>query len=286
MSSTSDQAINKYPPISKHTIDIRKVIKSKNKRLAKILPGFIISYLKRILHEKDLNNLLYEKRDKYGFDFVDEVLKSFELDISVEGLENVKNEDRFIIAANHPLGGLDGISLIQTVSRVHSNIRFPVNDFLLYLTNMKYLLIPINKVGKQSISTAKEFDNALASDINILYFPAGLASRKVKGKIVDLEWKKTFIQKAKKHERNIIPTFISGQNSDFFYRLANFRKFFRIKTNIEMFYLVDEVYKQKGNKLKIVFGKPIPYSSFDKSKKDVEWAKYVKEIVYNLGENY
>ena len=286
MSSTSNQIKDGSLVITEHGVDIKEVIKSKSKRLAKILPGFLISYLRRILHEKDLNKLLYDNKNKRDFEFIDAVIKSFGAKIIVEGIENIESEDRFILAANHPLGGLDGVSLMQVVGRVHQNIRFPVNDFLYYLSNMKNLFIPLNKVGKPSLSAIKEFEKVLGSDTNILYFPAGLASRKIKGKIVDLDWKKTFIQKAKKHERNVIPTFVSGQNSKFFYRLANLRKFLRIKKNIEMLYLVDEVYKQKNKEIKIIFGKPIPYSSFDKSKKDVEWAKYVKEIVYNLDENY
>ncbi len=285
MTKKSNQIVDGSLVITEKTIDVKELIRDKNKRLAKLLPGFVIRYLRHILHEKEVNKLLYENQDKQGLDFVDEMMRLYGVKITYEGIENIENENRFLLAANHPLGGLDGMALMQVVGKVHPNVRFPVNDFLLYIPNLKELFIPINKVGKQSIKSVREFEKILASDFNVLYFPAGLASRKIKGKIMDLEWKKTFIQKAKAHKRNIIPTFVSGKNSNRFYRIAKCRKFFGIKTNIEMLYLSDEMFRQKDKEIKIIFGKPIPYTYFDSSKKDIEWAKYVKEIVYKLQQN-
>ncbi|PLW94413.1 MAG: glycerol acyltransferase [Marinilabiliales bacterium] len=285
MSENSNQIKDGSLVITERTIDVKEIIRSRNKRLAKLLPGFIINYLRKILHEKEVNKTIYDNREKHGLEMVDAIIDMFDANITVEGIENIENESRFLLAANHPLGGLDGIALMQAVGRVHPNIRFPVNDFLLYLPNLKELFIPISKSGKQSIQGVKEFEKTLASDVNVLYFPSGLASRKIKGEIMDLEWKKTFIQKAKSHHRNVIPTYVSGRNSNRFYRIAKIRKFFGIKANIEMLYLSDEMFRQKDKELKIIFGKPIPYTQFDKSKKDIEWAKYVKQIVYSLQQN-
>jgi putative hemolysin len=271
--------------ISERTIDVRQLIRDKNPRLERLLPGCIIRYLRKILHEKDINENLYRNRDKHGVDMVSAVLADFGATIQVNGLENLEGQERFILAANHPLGGLDGLALIETVGRVKPPVRFPVNDFLLYLPNMRELFIPINKVGGQSSAGVKALEEAFASDANVLYFPSGLASRKIKGKIVDLEWKKTFIQKARQHQRAVIPVHVSGQNSKRFYRIARWRKFLRIKVNIEMLYLADEMYKQEGQTIAITIGKPIPYTVFDKSKKDIEWADYVKKIVYSLPQN-
>lgn len=282
MSEQSIKIVDGSLAITENTLVVKDIIRSRNKRMAKLLPGFIIRYLSRILHVKEINKTIYVNRDKHGLEMVDAILNMFEANITVEGLENLERENRFLLASNHPLGGLDGLALLQAVGKTHPNVRFPVNDFLLYLPNLKELFIPINKSGKQKVEAVREFEKVLASNTNVLYFPSGLASRKVKGKIIDLEWKKTFIQKAKTHKRNVIPTFVSGRNSNFFYRLANFRRFLGMKTNIEMLYLADEMYKQKDKEIKIIFGKPIPYTTFDKSKKDIEWAKFVKEIVYNL----
>jgi putative hemolysin len=102
---------------------------------------------------------------------------------------------------------------------------------------------------------------------------------------MDLQWKKTFITKARKYKRDIIPVYISGRNSGFFYNLASWRRKLGIRANIEMLYLVDEMAKQKGKSIKISFGQPIPYTTFDRSKTDVQWAEYVKNKVYSIKEH-
>lgn len=265
-------------------IDIENVIFSKNPRLLKILPKFAINYLKRILHEDDLNNCINNNKNFNGLDFVEAILKHFKLYIKVYGIENLKNENKILVAANHPLGGIDGMALMYVVASIKPDIVFPVNDFLMNLPNLKSLFIPINKHGLNSKDSIKELNSIFESDKCILFFPAGLASRKINGSIVDLEWKKTFVQKAKQYERIIIPAFISGRNSNFFYNLANFRKLIGIKANIEMLYLVDEMYKQRNKTINIIFGEPINCAPLNKASA-LFYAKEIKEIVYTLATN-
>ncbi len=267
------------------SIDIEKVIHNKNPRLAKALPGFISRYLKKILHQTDINKSLEANKNVNGLDFVRNILKEFNAKINVSGLENLPETGRFIIASNHPLGGLDGLALMHVAGKVRKDIVFPVNDFLLNLPNLQNLFIPINKHGK-NIENLDKLENAFNSDKLILYFPAGLCSRKTKGQICDLEWKKTFITKAIKYNRDIIPVYIDAENSKFFYRLANFRKAIGIKSNIEMLYLVDEMYKQYNKNINIILGEKISVSEFTKEKKNKEWAAYVKQKSYSLKNNF
>jgi len=112
-------------------------------------------------------------------------------------------------------------------------------------------------------------------------FPAGLVSRKIEGKIVDLTWQKHFIKKAIEYEREIVPVYIQGRNSNRFYRLANWRKRLGIKANIEMLFLPDEMFRQKNQTIKIVVGKPIHYDGLRNRPPEV-WAEFVKREVYNL----
>jgi putative hemolysin len=267
-------------------IDIRKVIGDKNPNLLKILPNFVINYIKNIVHEDEINAHIANNKDILGVQFVENTLFDlFGVKIHYQGLENLKKSERYIVAANHPMGGLDGLAIMYVVSKINPNIKVPVNDLLLYIPNLKPIFLPVNKHGKQSSDAAIEMEKAYNSDAAIIYFPAGLASRKINGKIMDLEWKKSFIQKARQYHRDIIPVYISGKNSNFFYNLANLRKKLAIKSNIEMFFLSNEMFKQKDKNIKIIFGEPISYNFFDKSKTDKEWAQYVKDIVYKLGEN-
>jgi putative hemolysin len=268
--------------VSKEFINIRKVFDEKNPKLSKIIPGFIFSYLKRVIHQDELNKALYEYRDKYGVEFIDAILENFGVKVETIGFENLPATGRQIIVANHPLGGLDGMALMREIAKVRQDFLFPVNDLLMHLPNLKELFIPINKHGSNA-DNIRLFNQTFASEKLLLYFPAGLVSRKQNGKILDLEWKKTFLSKAIQYQRDIIPVHISGRNTNFFYRLARWRAKLGIKANIEMLYLVDEMVKQKDKLIRITFDKPIAISTFDKRHNHAQWAELVKEHVYAIG---
>lgn len=265
-------------------LDLDRVIAQKNPRLLKILPRFVLNYLKKVIHQDELNEIVRNNHDKYGIDFLDACLKGFGVKITYSGLENIPVDGRWIVAANHPLGGLDGMALMWLIGKVRKDIVFPVNDLLMNVENLKGLFIPVNKHGS-NMGYAKAIDDTFASDKALLFFPAGLCSRKQKDGICDLEWKKSFITKARAHQRDVIPCFIKGRNSNWFYNLARLRSFLGLKANIEMLYLVDEMFRQRDKEIVITFGKPISYSTFDKRKTDLAWAQVLKNHVYKLGGN-
>ena len=264
-------------------IDIKQVLRQKAPSAARKIPGFMVDYLIRTVHQDELNEILRRYHDKDGVAFMQELIGYFDLNLELVNEENIPAEGRYIFASNHPLGGLDGICLSAIIGgRFDGKIRYLVNDLLLYLSNLRTIFVPINKHGAQGKKNAELIEKAYASDNQIITFPAGLCSRKQNGKIQDTEWKKSFIQKAVEYRRDIVPVFFEGRNSNFFYRLANMRKALGIKMNYEMIYLPDEMFKSKHKTYSIHFGKPIPWQTFDSSRKPAEWAEWVKEIVYNL----
>jgi len=272
------------PVISDKFIDIEGVFRAKNPRMAKSIPGFVFRLLGRIIHQDELNDFIYKNRDKWGLDYVQAILEGFQVTTRVINPPVIDQEGRFLIASNHPLGGMDGIALLHEAGKIKKDVIFPVNDLLMSLPNLYELFIPINKHGSNA-DNIRIFNETFSSNMLILYFPAGLVSRKHSGIIKDVEWKKTFLTKAKASGRDIIPVFISGRNTNFFYNLANLRKRIGIKANIEMLFLVDQMYKFKNNVIPITFGKPIPISVFDKSKTDQQWASLLREHVYKLETN-
>lgn len=264
-------------------IDIKQVLRQKAPSAARKIPGFMVDYLIRTVHQDELNEILRRYHDKDGVAFMQELIGYFDLNLELVNEENIPAEGRYIFASNHPLGGVDGICLSAIIGgRFDGKIRYLVNDRLLYLSNLRSIFVPINKHGAQGKKNAELIEKAYASDNQIITFPAGLCSRKQNGKIQDTEWKKSFIQKAVEYRRDIVPVFFEGRNSNFFYRLANMRKALGIKMNYEMIYLPDEMFKSKHKTYSIHFGKPIPWQTFDSSRKPAEWAEWVKEIVYNL----
>ena len=262
-------------------IVLKELIAEKNRKLAARLPWFVYSLANRLLHIREVNEIIIKYGHLSGVPFIEAVLQYFDVKVVHHGEENLPASGRYIFASNHPLGGFDGLMLIKVVTDQMGKSLFLVRDELTKIPPLAELFIPINKFGDQRRS-ANIINDAYESDNQILIFPAGLASRKIKGKIIDLDWQKHFVQKSVEYQRDVIPVYISGKNSWFFYWLANFRKKIGIHLNIEMFLLPDELFKNRGKTFVINFGKPIPWSLFDRTKSTAGWAGVVKDIVYEL----
>lgn len=266
-------------------LDLEAVLKNKNPKLLKWLPKFIISYLKKTIHQDELNSGMEEYKDYKDFDFIHAILdKHIKINLVVEGLENVPKSGSVIIASNHPLGGIDGMAILKAISAKRTDVKFIVNDILGHIDNVKNLFLEVNKHGQSSKTSLDMIDKHYATSNATVIFPAGLCSRKVDGKIIDLQWKKSFITKAKKYKIPIVPTFVEAANSKFFYNLGYYRKKIGIKANVEMLYLVDEMYKQRNKTIKITFGKPIDYIKYAQID-DLKATEKMKEHVYNLAKN-
>lgn len=266
----------------KKFIQVEELVRKKNQGLAKWMPKPLMSYLKRVIHEDDINDIMYRFKDLIGLDFVDALITDLNVKVVVEGEENIPLDESVIFASNHPLGGLDGIAFMHAIGKYRRDVKFIVNDFLMNVHNLEPLFVGVNKMGDQSKSAIAAIDEAYADDHALLVFPAGLVSRKVKGHIVDLEWKKSFISRAKKYKKDIVPVYIEGKNSGFFYGLARLRNCLGIKFNIEMLYLVDEFFAQRGQLVTIKIGKRIPYTVFDRSRNERQWAADVRRQVYEI----
>ena len=268
------------------TIDLDAVLRGKMGAKAKWVPRFLVNWLKKTIHEDEVNRFLWESRDKVGVDWLEECVRYLDMTLNIEGMENLPPADDgklYNLVSNHPLGGADGVALGAIIGRhFNGNFRYLVNDLLLNLPGLAPVSIGINKTGGQSRSFPAMVEAGFQSKNHMLMFPAGLCSRKIDGKIADLPWKKTFISKSVEYQRDVIPIHFSGQNSDKFYNIANICKKLNLKFNVAMLFLVDEMYKNVHKTFRVAIGKPIPWQTFDKSHTPTEWAQIVREGVYKL----
>ena len=265
-------------------IDIDKVLQDKMPKYYKYLPRFIVRYLKRIVHQDEINDFLKNgAKDKIGVDFLEASLKFLDTELVVYGRENLPTEGLATFVSNHPLGGQDGLALGYILGTFYQGkVKYLVNDLLMNLQGLAPLCIPINKTGSQSRNFPKMVKAGFESDNQLIMFPAGLCSRRINNVVQDLEWKKTFIVKSVETHRDVVPIYFEGRNSDFFYSLSNVCKWLGIKYNIGMLYLADEMFKNRHKTFTVIIGKPIPWQTFDARKTPQEWAAYVREIVYKL----
>lgn len=266
----------------KKIIDVKNVIHEKNPKLLKFLPGFIVRYLQRILHEKDVNQFIHDHKDDTPIEFCLSVMKKFNIELEYEGLEHVPSDGGAILTMNHPLGGMDAMAMVTVIHEKRPDVKFVVNDVLMHLENLQPIFVGVNKHGTNAAASLRMVDETFQGKELLCIFPAGLVSRRIDGEVVDLKWKKTFVTRSIKYNKTIVPVYIDGELSNFFYNLYSIRKKLGIKANIEMLYLVNELYKQHNKKIKIKFGEPLFAADFDNSKSHDEWAQYVKEKVYQL----
>lgn len=267
--------------------DIRAIVKSKAPKAH--VPGFLIRYLERITHIKEMNAFLRRHPDARDYEFIRlTVSEELGCNASIDGTENIPTDDRPVIfVSNHPLGGLDGMIIAQMIHEHRPrSLKVIVNELLMFMEPIADLWAPVNKVGRLTKEQALEQQRMWESESDVLSFPAGACSRlqRIDGhwQIRDLEWQKNFIQRAKEYKRDIVPIYFEGRNSRFFYTLALIRKWLHIKVNIEMLYLVDEMYGAHGKHFKVHVLPPIPYTMFDSSKSPKEWAQEVKDKVESL----
>ena len=267
-------------------IDIDEILRSKAGPKAKRIPRFIVAWLKRRLHQDQVNDFLRIIGDKEGVPWLKGCLDFLDTKLEVKGLENLPSDAdgrRFTFVSNHPLGGQARVALGYVLgTHYDGRIKYLVNDLLMFLPGLAPLCIPINKTGKQSRQFPAMVEAGFSGDDHILMFPAGLCSRRRHGVIRDLPWNKTFITKSVQHQRDVVPIYFSGRNSNKFYTIANICKMLGLKFNLAMLYLVDELFKNQHKTFEVHIGRPIPWQTFDRSRTATQWAAYVQDIVYQL----
>ncbi len=273
--------------VTEHTIDVNALLRSKMGNKADKVPNFVTNWLKRIIHQDECNSILWENKDLSGVEWVDSILKTLKTNVELKGAENLPSSTdgkRYTFCSNHPLGGLDGLLIAQLLGHKYKgNLRLLVNDLLLNLPGLAPMCVPVNTVAhKSNRGTSEAINNAFNDGYNMFFFPAGLCSRKIDGKIQDLPWTKTFLVKSIQYKRDIVPMHTSGRNSDKFYRIANICKALHSPVNVAMLYLADELFRNTNKTFTITIGKPIPWQTFDKSRTPIQWAEFVRNKVYEL----
>ena len=263
-------------------IDIGAVLRQKAPRLARWIPRPVVNWLRRTIHESEINHILEHYWSLPPQEFIRACFREWQVTYSIEGLDKLAPGGRYLFASNHPFGGMDGMMLADKLIDRFGDARVVVNDLLMYLEPLRPLWIPVNKHGAQSASYARKFDEEFFGELPILTFPAGLCSRRIDGVVTDTEWKTSFLKKAYASQRQIVPVFVEGRLSNFFYNVDRIRKALGIRFNIEMLWLPDEMFSQKGKHFRILVGEPVSTDELVECGSWQQRADYVREKAYSL----
>ena len=263
-------------------INVRQLIRDKNAKIAKFIPSFVYSLVERTVHQHEINEFITSHNHLRDIAWMRAALQMLGVSISVVGHENLPETPHNVFIGNHPLGMADGMGYFSILGDKYPEIRAISNQLLGAFPNIRGLYTPLNMLGSRTRSMLKSIDDLYASPHEVLHFPAGRVSRKEKGIVSDMEWAKSFVAKSVQHKRTIVPAFISGQNSERFYRVANLRKALGIEQAYELFLLVDEAFRQRGNTITFTFGKPVDFAMLDRSRRPEEWSVLLRHYVYGL----
>lgn len=263
-------------------VDIALVLQDKAPKLAQKLPRWVVNWLRRIIHEDDLNHIYDNYWNLAPQPFIQACFRDWNVTYSIEGLDRLPRDGRFLFVSNHPFGGMDGLMLSDKLISHFGDVRVVVNDLLKVVSPLEELWIPVNKHGSQKAEYARRFEEAFFGDKPILTFPAGLCSRYIDGRIQDTPWKNNFLKKAYASRRTIVPIFVEGRLSNFFYGLHRLRKALGAKANIEMLWLVDEMFAQHDRHFRIRVGEPIALSDLQAVGDLGEQTEWVRKKCYDL----
>ena len=263
-----------------YLLDLNEILGPK---MSARLPGFVKRFFARRLHIKQINDCIMKAEHYAGAGFFDEALDYIGITYKVRGEENIDLSKKYLFACNHPLGGPEALIIGSIFRRIYGDgFMVPSNQILYNMKPLQEFFVPVSVGGRQGREIAERIVGMFESDRQVLVFPAGLCAKSIKGVVTEMPWKKMFVAQARKYQRDVFPVHISGHNSKWYFFLSWLSRTLKLKFNLGMIYLVDELFKQKGNEFVITFGKPIEYDRFDKTKTDLQWADEVKNIVKNL----
>lgn len=265
-------------------ISVAEVLKAKAPELSKWIPRPLVRWLSRIIHEDEINHVLTTYGDCDPFEFLKGFFDYAGVTYEAVGLDRLDVGVRYVFASNHPFGGMDGMMLAEKIGTYFGDVKVVVNDILMHLDPLKPIFVPVNKHGSQRGEHARMFVEAFESDAPVLTFPAGLCSRSIGGTIQDYEWRPNFIKRAAQTNRLIVPVYVEGRLSKRFYRISNVRKRLGIKANIEMLYLPDEMFRQRGQHFRLIFGEPVDPAILKQAGDYFMQAQEVRRMSYALGE--
>ena len=220
----------------------------------------VIGLLRTLLREQEFVD--FEKRHPgiSGFDFIDEALSYFDFTYQTnqQELERIPTEGKVVLVANHPIGSLDGLALLQMLHKIRPDVKIVANQLLSKLGPLAPTLLTVDNMGGNTAKLQlKAIKKHLLQEGAVIVFPSGVVSRWGREGIKDEDWRNGFLKFSKATRAPILPVYVEGRNSTFFYILSI------IARKISTLWLVPEMFKQRGKRIRFHIGKIIPCKGYE-----------------------
>ena len=217
-----------------------------------------------------------------GLTFPTAVLRffNFRFEINQAGLSHIPEQGQVIIVANHPLGSLDGVGLLDAVLSIRPDAKIVVNELLMHIERLQPFALPVDNMSNQtSQQQLRAIQSHLASDGALIIFPAGEVSRLSLWGIRDGQWNSSFVRLALRYRAPIVPVLVRGRNSRFFYGLSLLIK------PLSTAWLIREMFKHRNARISAHVGSPISHRALAEKQEPAQViADKIKTQVYSLSE--
>ena len=191
-------------------------------------------------------------------DFVQKAFNSLNIsyDFDPTQINNIPQYGATIVVANHPYGAIDGMAMIDLLSKHRPDIKVMANGILKRIREINDIIISVNPYDnnnsrKENARAMRECILWLKQGGLIFMFPAGDVSSLQLSRlgIYDNTWDTKVARLAQKTSASIVPVHINGRNSTVFYLASAIHP--RLKTLL----LPRQIIKKRGSNIKIRIGR-------------------------------
>lgn len=251
--------------------------------------NLIVSLLTRVARIDEVNDLYDSVCNSQGLETIEKLFKQLDLEIELDEklLENIPTKGAFIVAANHPFGALDGLTMLYAIAKVRPDFKVMANFLLQNVEPIKDYFVSVNPFENKrdvysNVTGLKSVMQHLENGHPLGMFPAGEVST-FQGDfrtIADKKWANSAVKIIRNAGVPVVPVYFDGTNSRIFHLLG------LIHANLRTLALPSEMLKKKGKVIRMKIGKPIQPKDTEMFTNLEQYGRYIRAKTYALGSTF
>ena len=244
----------------------------------------LAKFIMYVLRFNKLNKIYGQIGDKQGIEFVDALIGLLKINCEFDpnDLRKVPKTGPFIVVANHPFGGLDGILLIKILSQVRPDIKVMANFLLKRIEPISDFFLAVNpfedqKGTRSGLGGLKSAMEHLQKGGGLCIFPAGeVSSYDASNKITDRQWQYPALKFIKRAGVPVVPVYFNGKNSRLFHLIG------KIHPQLRTAKLPSEFLNKKRKPVKIRIGSVISVKEQEGFTEIYQFGRFLRAKTFSL----